>query len=58
MNIVAFVVSFLLFVAGLLLMGYSFGAGIAGPGYMFMGGILAISVAIAIPAHVLKRLDR
>lgn len=58
MNIVAFVISFLLFVAGLLLMGYSFGPEIAGPGFMFMGGILAISVAIAIPAHIMKRVDR
>jgi hypothetical protein len=58
MNIVAFVVSFLLFVAGLLLMGYSFGPEVAGPGFMFIGGILAIAVAIAIPAHVMKRIDR
>jgi hypothetical protein len=58
MNIVAFVISVLLFVAGLLLMGYSFGPDIAGPGFLFIGGILAISVAIAIPAHVLKRIDR
>ncbi len=58
MNIVAFVVAFILFVGGLLLMGYSFGVGIAGPGFMFLGGILAVAVAIAIPAHVMKRIDR
>ncbi|WP_349897255.1 hypothetical protein [Parafrigoribacterium soli] len=58
MHIVAFVISFLFFVAGLLLMGYSFGPDIAGPGFMFIGGILAIAVAVAIPAHVMKRVDR
>ena len=58
MNIVAFVVSFILFVAGLLLMGYSFGPDVAGPGFMFIGGILAISLAIAIPVHVMKRIER
>ena len=58
MNIVGFVVAFILFVAGLLLMGYSFGPDVAGPGFMFIGGILAISVAIAIPVHVMKRIER
>jgi hypothetical protein len=58
MNIAAFVVAFLFFVGGLLLMGYSFGVGVAGPGFMFLGGILAIAVAVAIPAHVMKRIDR
>ncbi|MEO6943545.1 MAG: hypothetical protein ABI053_02420 [Lacisediminihabitans sp.] len=58
MNIVAFVVAFAFFVGGLLLMGYSFGVGVAGPGFMFLGGILAISVAVAIPAHVMKRIER
>jgi len=58
MNIVAFVVAFLFFVGGLLLMGYSFGVGVAGPGFMFLGGIIAIAVAMAIPAHVMKRIDR
>lgn len=58
MNIVAFVVAFLFFVGGLLLMGYSFGVGVAGPGFMFFGGILAIAVAVAIPAHVMKRVER
>ncbi|MCU1506505.1 MAG: hypothetical protein QOD27_1750 [Microbacteriaceae bacterium] len=58
MNIVAFVVAFALFVGGILLMGYSFGTGIALPGVMFIGGILAIALSLAIPVHVLKRLDR
>ncbi|WP_349902739.1 hypothetical protein [Parafrigoribacterium humi] len=58
MNIAGFVVAFIFFVGGLLLMGYSFGPDIAGPGFMFIGGILAISVAVAIPAHIMKRLER
>lgn len=58
MNIVAFVVAFFLFVGGLLLMGYSFAVGVAGPGFMFMGGILSIAAAIAIPVHLMKRIER
>jgi hypothetical protein len=58
MNIAGFVVSFILFIAGLLLMGYSFGPDIVGPGFMFFGGILAITVAIVIPVHVMKRIER
>lgn len=57
MNIVAFVFSFLVFIGGLVLLGYSYEAA----GYevvMFVGGIIAVAVAIAIPVHVLKRADR
>lgn len=57
MQIVVWFFSFVIFVAGLLMMGYAFDM----PGYelvMFGGGILVISVAVAIPAHVLKWLER
>jgi hypothetical protein len=57
MHIVVWLFSFLVFVAGLLLMGYSFEVA----GYelvMFFGGILVIAVAVAIPAHVLKWIER
>lgn len=57
MQIVVWFFSFLVFVAGLLLMGYSFEV----PGLelvMFLGGILVISLAVAIPAHVLKWVER
>ena len=57
MHIVVWLFSFLVFLAGLVLMGYSFEV----PGYelvMFLGGILVISVAVAIPAHVLKWMER
>lgn len=57
MNGFAFVVSLAIFVGGLVLMGYAFYM----PGYeliAFIGGILAVSFAVAIPVHVLKRIDR
>jgi hypothetical protein len=57
MQIVVWFFSFVIFVAGLLMMGYSFEM----PGYelvMFLGGILVISLAVAIPTHVLKWLER
>ncbi len=56
MNVIAFIVAIALFIGGLLLMGYSFYAyGFQGP--MFVGGILAVGAALAIPVHVLKRID-
>ena len=56
MNVVAFLIAIALFIGGLLLMGYSFyveGFQI----WVFLGGILAVSLSIALPVHVLKRLD-
>jgi len=56
MNVIAFIVAIALFLGGLLLMGYSFYAiGFQGP--MFVAGILAVAASIAIPVHVLKRID-
>ncbi len=56
MNVFAFIIAIALFIGGLLLMGYSFYAiGFQGP--MFVSGILAVSASIAIPVHVLKRID-
>ena len=56
MNILAFLVALVLFVGGLFLMGYSFDA----TGYeaaMFLAGVLAVGAALALPVHVLKRID-
>lgn len=56
MNVVAFIVSFALFIGGLYMMGEAFGA----VGYelpLFLGGILVTSIGVALPIHVLKRLD-
>lgn len=56
MNVIAFVVSLGLFVGGLFLMGYSFYAeGIQGA--VFFAGILVTCAGIALPIHILKRID-
>jgi hypothetical protein len=55
-NILAFIVSFALFVGGLWLMAFAFQT----PGLesvTFIGGLLACTLAIVIPVHVLKRID-
>jgi hypothetical protein len=56
MNVVAFVISFALFIGGLWMMGEAFNL----PGAelpLFLGGILVTTLGVAIPIHVLKRLD-
>ena len=56
MNVVAFLVALVLFLGGFALMGYAFYVvGFEAP--MFIGGILAVSAALALPVHVLKRVD-
>lgn len=56
MNVIAFVVSLGLFVGGILAMGYSFYVvGFELP--TFFAGILMSSAGIALPIHVLKRVD-
>lgn len=56
MNIIAFVISLILFVGGLYVMGESFY--VVGAEYpVFIGGILLTCLGIAIPIHVLKRVD-
>lgn len=56
MNVFAFVVSFALFVGGILLMGYAFY--IEGfEAAAFLAGILITSAGVAVPIHVLKRID-
>lgn len=56
MNVFAFVIAIALFLGGLLLMGYSFYViGYQGP--MFVAGIFAVAASIAVPVHVLKRID-
>jgi hypothetical protein len=55
-NIIAFVVSIVLFVGGLYVMGSAFY--VAGAEYpVFLAGILASCLGVAIPIHVLKRID-
>lgn len=56
MNIIAFVISLLLFVAGLYFMGSAFYVeGLET--LVFIGGILCTSLGVAVPVHVLHRID-
>ena len=57
MNIVAFIIGLALFLGAFALMGYAEYApeGLQGP--VFVAGILAVSAAVALPVHVLKRID-
>ena len=56
MNIIAFVVSLLLFVAGFYVMGSAFY--VTGfEAITFFAGILLTALGIFIPVHVLKRID-
>ena len=56
MNVVDFIISFALFVGGLYMMGAAFQL-VGFELVMFLGGILVSSLGVAIPIHVLKRLD-
>lgn len=56
MKIIVFIVSLAIFVAGLYLMGSAFYV----PGWealVFGAGILATCISIAIPVHLLKRVE-
>ena len=56
MNIIAFVISLVLFVGGFYIMGSAFY--VVGAEYpVFIAGILASCLGVAIPIHVLKRID-
>jgi hypothetical protein len=55
-NIVAFIIAFALFLAGMALFGFAFY--IEGFELLsFFAGILLVAASIAIPVHVLKRTD-
>jgi hypothetical protein len=57
MNIVGYIVSFGLFVVGVYLLGAAFSfEGIEA--YVFFAGILAVSAALFIPAHILQRVEK
>jgi di/tricarboxylate transporter len=57
MNIVAFIVSALLFVVGVYLMGAAFTVS-GWEMLVFFGGILAVAAAFFIPVQVIGALDR
>lgn len=52
----AFAVTFIIFLAGMYLFGFAFTL-TQWQAPVFVGGILLVSVALAIPFHVLKRTD-
>jgi hypothetical protein len=58
MKIFAFLVALAFFVGSFALFGYSFDAE---PGFwqyaLFSGGLLAVAVSLAIPFHLLEKLD-
>ena len=53
MHVVAFIVAMAVFVLGMWLFGLAF-AVTAGQMPIFFGGILCISLAVAVPAHLLR----
>lgn len=56
MNVIALIVSFVLFLGGLALMGFA-AEFIGWQGVTFIGGVLCIALSIGLPVHVLTRLD-
>lgn len=56
MNIVAFVVGAALFVGGIILFGYAWDGTHFSP-LMFGSGLAAIALSIAVPVHILKRVE-
>jgi hypothetical protein len=57
MKVFAFVVALAFFVGAFLLFGYAF---TVGPGWdtaLFVGGLLAVAIALAIPFHLLEKFD-
>ncbi|HEY9497832.1 MAG TPA: hypothetical protein VIQ78_02275 [Terrimesophilobacter sp.] len=57
MNAIGFVVSFVIFVAGLYLMGIAFDVSEDLGFVTFGGGLLAVTVGVFIPVHIMKRID-
>jgi hypothetical protein len=56
MNVFAFLVSLVLFVGGIVILGYSFSV----EGWelaVFFAGILTSTLGVVIPVHVMKRID-
>ncbi len=54
MKIVAYVIAMILFLGGMTLMGFAFQL-TEGMAIMFFGGIVAVSLALAIPFHLLGK---
>jgi cytochrome c biogenesis protein CcdA len=55
-NIIGFIISFVLFVGGIYIMGEAFYVeGLES--LVFIGGILVSTIGAAIPIHIMKRID-
>lgn len=57
MNAIGFVVSFVIFVAGLYLMGIAFDVAENFGLVTFGAGLLAVAAGVFIPVHIMKRID-
>ena len=57
MKVFVFLISLALFLGGLLLFGYAFTFDASWHAVAFVGGVLAVSVSLAIPFHLLERFD-
>lgn len=56
MNIVAFVITFALFVGGIVLMGYAFEP-FPYQLEVFAAGLAVVTLSVIVPVHILKRID-
>jgi len=56
MNVIALIVSFVLFLGGLLLMGIAPELA-GGQAFVFFGGIIAVALSFGLPIHVLGKTD-
>lgn len=56
MKLIAFLIAMVLFVGGMIMMGYAFEPNAAHIP-LFFGGVLAFTFALVIPVHILKRVD-
>ncbi len=57
MNVVAFIISGVLFFGSFVMLGYSFELADPYNTILFLGAMAAASIALAIPFHWMKRLD-
>lgn len=57
MKVFAFLVAFAFFAGAFLLFGYAFQAGPGWDTALFSGGLLAVAISLAIPAHLLAKFD-
>jgi Leu/Phe-tRNA-protein transferase len=55
-TVLTFILAFVLFLGGMYLFGFAFSID-AWQAPVFVGGILAVSLAIAIPAHLMGRTE-